>query len=55
MEIGLGRYDAALASLARAADERETPVAFWPVDPVVDPLRGDPRFAELQAKAGQRP
>jgi TolB-like protein/class 3 adenylate cyclase/Flp pilus assembly protein TadD len=55
VQIGLGEYDAALTSLARALDEREIPVSFWPVDPLVDPLRGDPRFAELQAKAGRRP
>jgi serine/threonine protein kinase/tetratricopeptide (TPR) repeat protein len=48
----LGDRDEAFAWLARAAREHAIGVAFVKVDPQLDPLRDDPRFAELLRSAG---
>lgn len=47
VHIGLGDYERAFASLDRACDERAGYLVYLNVDPAVDPLRGDARFAEL--------
>jgi adenylate cyclase len=50
--IGLGRLDEALAELAKAAEQRSYYVAYWKVDPDLDPVRSDPRFTALLKKVG---
>jgi TolB-like protein/class 3 adenylate cyclase/Flp pilus assembly protein TadD len=50
--IGLGQTDEAFAALAEAAEQRSWYVTLWKIDPDLDPLRGDPRFAALLEKVG---
>jgi serine/threonine-protein kinase len=47
---GLGRHDDALTWLERGYAERTHWMALLKVDPRLDPLRGDPRFAALLAR-----
>jgi DNA-binding winged helix-turn-helix (wHTH) protein/Tfp pilus assembly protein PilF len=47
IHAGLGDWETTLTELARAVEERSWYAAWLPVDPVMDPLRGDPRFREL--------
>jgi len=49
-EVRGGDYERAFASLDRACDERAGYLVYLNVDPAVDPLRGDARFAELLRK-----
>ena len=44
----LGRKDEAFLELERAANENSAALSFMDVDPRVDPLRGDPRFAQIR-------
>jgi hypothetical protein len=48
--IGLGDPDRAFAALDRAVEERAGYLVYLNVDPAVDPIRGDARFAELLQK-----
>jgi hypothetical protein len=50
--IGLGETDRAIEALHRAIDERDIfmPEIFF--DPLLDPLRGDPRFARVVQRMG---
>jgi serine/threonine-protein kinase len=50
VHIGLGDFERAFASLDRACEERAGYLVYLNVDPAVDPLRGDARFAELLRK-----
>jgi len=50
VNVGLGDHDAALSWLERAAEERSYWLIYIKVDPVLDPLRQDPRFASILAK-----
>lgn len=43
----LGDHNSAFASLDRACKERSFEIVYLRVDPDLDPLRSDPRFAEL--------
>jgi hypothetical protein len=52
VNIGLGDFDKAIEWCERAADERRGWVAYLGVHPVVDPLRGEPRFQTLVQKMG---
>ena len=45
--LGLGDRDQALWWLDKACDERSGFMAFLNVEPLLDPLRADPRFSEL--------
>jgi hypothetical protein len=47
ISMGLGRHDAALEWMARAADERQVGYYMPSVDPIDDPVRADPRFPAL--------
>lgn len=48
--IGLGDYDRAFAWLERAYDERARPMLSLKVNPLLDPLRSDPRFGALMRR-----
>jgi Flp pilus assembly protein TadD len=50
IQLGLGRTDAALDWLERAADERHVGYYFPLVDPIYDGVRTDPRFTQLMAR-----
>jgi predicted amidophosphoribosyltransferase len=50
-----GKKDGALAALAQAYEQRSWYVTWWKLDPDLDPLRSDPRFAALLKKAGLEP
>jgi TolB-like protein/Tfp pilus assembly protein PilF len=45
--IGLGDFDRAFLWLERAYAERSNSLRILKIDPVLDPVRGDPRFADL--------
>lgn len=47
-----GRIDAALAALDRALVLRDSGLALALIDPLLDPLRGHPRFRALLARLG---
>jgi tetratricopeptide (TPR) repeat protein len=47
--LALGDRSGALDRLERAVEERRGPVAFLAVDPSWDPLRTEPRFAQMVA------
>lgn len=48
----LGDKDKALIALNRAYEDHENPVLLLKVHPLVDPLRGDPRFQDLLRRVG---
>jgi TolB-like protein/Tfp pilus assembly protein PilF len=50
--VGLGRNDDAFAWLQRAVEERSGWLAYLKVEPRLDPIRSDSRFAELMAQVG---
>ena len=47
IHLGLGEKDQAFAWLERAYEERCPTLEFLKVEPSLDPLRSDPRFADL--------
>ncbi len=51
----LGDKDQALDWWAKACEDRSFEVVFLKVDPLNDPLRGDPRFADLLRRARLAP
>ncbi len=50
--IGLGNKDQSFAWLEKAHQERSNGIALFKVLPTVDPLRSDPRFADLLKRIG---
>jgi tetratricopeptide (TPR) repeat protein len=50
--VGLGQTDDAFHELDLAYKERVDRLVYLNVDPMADPLRSDPRFAQLMAKIG---
>jgi tetratricopeptide (TPR) repeat protein len=48
----LGQKDKAFALLNEAYDKHDQFILFLKIDPLMDPLRSDPRFAELLKKLG---
>ena len=50
LHIALERWDAAFEWIERAYEERRGWLAYLKVNPILDPLRGDPRFAALLKK-----
>jgi TolB-like protein/DNA-binding winged helix-turn-helix (wHTH) protein/tetratricopeptide (TPR) repeat protein len=51
----LGRKDEAFVWLEKALEERHPAAIQFKIEPAFDPLRGDPRFAELIRKIGLQP
>src|SRR5690606_41522739 len=47
VDMALGDHDRTFEWLERAYGERAWQMGFLGVEPLVDPLRGDPRFADL--------
>jgi len=54
IHLGLGEDDEAFRLLTLAYQERIDRLVYLNVDPMADPLRPDPRFAQLMAKVGFR-
>jgi tetratricopeptide (TPR) repeat protein len=52
VHIGLGENEEAFKWLERAYHERSSNLVFLRVDPVWDPIRADPRFADLVRRVG---
>jgi TolB-like protein/tetratricopeptide (TPR) repeat protein len=50
--LGLGENDQAFASLEQAYKEQSNILQFLKVHPYFDPIRGDPRFADLLRRTG---
>jgi len=50
LHIALERWDDAFEWIERAYEERRGWLAYLKVNPILDPLRGDPRFAALLKK-----
>jgi TolB-like protein/Flp pilus assembly protein TadD len=53
--IALGEDDQAFEWLEKAYDERAWQLGFLKVEPVFDPLRGDPRFDDLMRRVNLAP
>jgi TolB-like protein/Tfp pilus assembly protein PilF len=52
IQVGLGEKAAALTSLENSYAHHETDVNYIGVDPIFDPLHGEPRFHELLKELG---
>jgi tetratricopeptide (TPR) repeat protein len=52
---GLGEKDQAFAWLEKAYEERTSRLSYLKVEPLWDPLRSDPRFADLVRRIGLPP
>jgi TolB-like protein/Tfp pilus assembly protein PilF len=52
VNIGLGRVDEAFRWMDRACEERSDLLVYLKVDPRLDPIRSDPRFAGLLRRVG---
>jgi hypothetical protein len=50
--IGMGESDKALLGLEKAYREHSSSFTALKVDPIYDPLRGEPRFQELVRRIG---
>jgi TolB-like protein len=55
LSVGLGERDVAFAQLGEAIEERSEDMNYVKVDPALDPLHSDPRFAEILRRAGFPP
>jgi hypothetical protein len=52
VHVGLGEKDEAFKLLEIAYQKREDRLIYLRVEPMADPIRSDPRFAQLLAKIG---
>ncbi len=52
VHIGLGEHESAFARLDEACQHRSEWLVYMKADPILDPLRGDPRFHEIVRKVG---
>ena len=50
--VGLGDKDHAFVELEKSFNERSYYVPLLSVDPLMDPLRDDPRFVDLLKRVG---
>ena len=55
IHLGLGELDAALDALDDAFRNRSNGIAYLAADPILDPLRDQPRFDALMRRAGVLP
>ncbi|HEY8185679.1 MAG TPA: tetratricopeptide repeat protein, partial [Pyrinomonadaceae bacterium] len=55
IHVGLGEKNQAFELLKRSCEDRSDDVIYLKVDPIVDPLRSDSRFADLLRKVGLAP
>jgi hypothetical protein len=55
IHAGLGEKDKAFEWLEKAYQERSEELLFLKVEPVLDPLRADPRFQSLIRRIGLPP
>ena len=55
LQAALGKTDEAFACLDRACEERAHALAWVKVDPLLDRLLPDPRFADLLRHVGLAP
>ena len=53
--VALGEKDKAFAELNKSYENREPSMRSLKVDPLLDPLRDDPRFADLMRRMGLKP
>ena len=53
--LGLSNKDQAFSWLEKAYDERSVNLMYLKVEPMLDPLRSDPRFAELLRRMNLSP
>ena len=53
--IGLGDKDHAFTWLEKGYEQRDNPLVFLKAEPLFDPLRSDPRFADLVRRVGLPP
>ena len=51
-EANLGEIDEAFRDLNRMVDQHDTVICGISLDPLLKPLHGDPRFAELRSRLG---
>lgn len=52
IHVALGETERALQLLEQAYDARAKPVRLFGIEPMLDPLRGEPRFQALLEKLG---
>jgi Flp pilus assembly protein TadD len=52
VHLGLGDHDRALAALEEAFQNRSGGIAYLKADPILDPIRDDPRFQAIVRRAG---
>jgi len=50
--MGIGEHDEALNWAERSCEERRGWLAYMDVNPMLDPLRGKPRFEKLRRRMG---
>jgi tetratricopeptide (TPR) repeat protein len=50
VHLGLGNFDQVFTWLLRSYEERRGWLAYLKVDPMVDPIRNDPRFGDWLAR-----
>jgi hypothetical protein len=55
VHVGLGANDKAFEYLERAYEERSGSLIYLKVEPILDPLRSDPRFQDLVRRVGLPP
>jgi tetratricopeptide (TPR) repeat protein len=55
MYVGLGEKDEAFTWFERAYEGRSTSLLWFKTDPMLDPLRSDPRYADLLRRIGFPP
>jgi len=53
--VGLGDYDRALDYAEQAVNEKRGWPVFFNVNPILDPIRGIPRFKALTRRIGLDP